>query len=145
MAADAEAGISVSRPDDDIEVIETATLVPVEYEWGAIKWICDAKITPESTQSFGYAYVLPGKTNPEHSHNSCEEIIYMLSGELDVCFDGGRTKVRPGQTAVIPKGLHHSVVNEGWEPVVYVASFSAMLRDTEFYGDTGELDDGDFR
>lgn len=28
-------------------------------------------------------------------------------------------------------------MNEGWEPVVYIASFSAVFRDTEFNEQTG--------
>ncbi len=126
--------------DEDVMVIETAKLEPVEYEWGAIKWICDLNVTPRSLQSFGYAYVSPGKTNPEHCHQACEEIIYMLAGELDVLARGERTRVRPGETALIPRGVHHSVVNEGWEPVLYIASFSAVTRDTVFDEETGRLD-----
>jgi quercetin dioxygenase-like cupin family protein len=130
-------------PADAISVIETGQLDAVPYEWGAIKWICDLKVTPSSLQSFGYAYVLPGMTNPEHAHRTCEEIIYMLAGELTVFARGESMKIRAGQTALIPRGLLHSVTNEGWEPVTYVASFSAVFRDTEFTGDDGELDDDD--
>jgi quercetin dioxygenase-like cupin family protein len=137
MTADADARVG----DDEIAFIQTARLEPVEYDWGAIKWICDQKVTPQSLQSFGYVYMLPGKTNPEHSHNTCEEIIYMLTGELSVFARGECTKIRPGETALIPRGLHHYVTNEGWEPVTYIASFSAVARDTEFYGATGRLDD----
>jgi len=139
--AKAEARVSVSEAGtaDKIAVIETAALEPVEYEWGAIKWICDLTVTPQSLQSFGYAYVLPGTTNPEHRHKTCEEIIYMLAGELNVIAGDECTTVKPGQTALVPRGLRHSVVNEGWEPVVYIASFSAVFRDTEFDGETGEL------
>jgi quercetin dioxygenase-like cupin family protein len=133
-----------SRPDaasdEEVMVIETAALEPVDYEWGAIKWICDLKVTPKSLQSFGYAYVAPGKTNPEHWHKTCEEIIYMLAGELNVIAQGKTITVKPGQTALIPRGVRHSVVNEGWEPVVYIASFSEVFRDTEFREQTGRLD-----
>jgi quercetin dioxygenase-like cupin family protein len=140
MESDAEVSTSEAGVDEEIRVIETAALEPVEYEWGAIKWICDLKVTPTSLQSFGYTYVLPGKTNPEHSHHACEEIIYMLAGELDVLAHGERTTVKPGQTALIPRGVHHSVVNEGWEPVVYIASFSAVYRDTVFDEETSRPD-----
>ena len=149
MTTTSGAGGSVAgpRPSDKVTVVETASVEAVPYEWGAIKWICDLKTTPESLQSFGYAYVLPGETNPEHWHSACEEIIYMLAGELTVVTDDSTTRISPGETAFIPRGLHHWVTNEGWEPVVYVASFSAVLRDTVFEGDTGEIDDdaGDFR
>jgi len=141
MTAEPDARVSTSDrgTDEQITIIETAELAQVEYDWGAIKWICDLKVTPQSLQSFGYAYVLPGTTNPEHWHKTCEEIIYMLAGELTVLARGQRITVKPGQTALIPRALHHSVVNEGWEPVVYIASFSAVFRDTEFNEETGAL------
>ena len=125
---------------DRVMLIETDNVRSVEYDWGAIKWICDRKVTPNSLQSFGYAYVLPGKTNPEHRHRTCEEIIYMLAGELKVYAHGETITLKPGQTALIPQGVRHMVVNEGWEPVLYIASFSAAFRDTVFKGTTGKLD-----
>jgi quercetin dioxygenase-like cupin family protein len=126
--------------DERVKVIQTSDLNAVNYDWGAIKWICDRKVTPGSMQSFGYAFLMPGKTNPEHRHRSCEEIIYMLAGELKVYAMGECITLKPGQTAYIPKGVRHSVVNEGWEPVVYIASFSAAMRDTVFKGQTGPLE-----
>lgn len=122
-------------------VVETADMNPVGYDWGSIKWICDMKVTPGSQQSFGYAYVLPGKTNPEHRHTSCQEIIYMLSGELKVWAHGEWMTLVPGQTMLIPQGVRHLVVNDGWEPAVYIASFSAAVRKTIFKGQTQQLSD----
>jgi quercetin dioxygenase-like cupin family protein len=140
MESDARVPDSDLGGDKKVMVIETAELEPVEYEWGAIKWICDLNVTPKSLQSFGYAYVLPGKTNPEHWHKTCDEIIYMLAGELNVLARGECITVKPGETALISRGVRHSVVNEGWEPVVYIASFSAVFRDTVFKEQTGRLD-----
>lgn len=97
MESDARVSVSEAGADAKIAVIETAALEPVTYEWGAIKWICDLTVTPQSLQSFGYAYVLPGTTNPEHRHKTCEEIIYMLAGELKVLASDDCTTVRPGQ------------------------------------------------
>jgi quercetin dioxygenase-like cupin family protein len=124
-------------------VVESDQAAPVNYEWGAIKWLCDMKVTPGSQQSFGYAYVMPGKINPEHRHLTCQEIIYMLSGELKVYAHGQWTTLRPGQTALIPQGVRHIVKNDGWEPAVYIASFSAAFRDTVFKGQTRKLDAGE--
>jgi quercetin dioxygenase-like cupin family protein len=46
---------------------------------------------------------------------------------------GDRTmKLAPGQTLIIPQGVKHEVSNNGWEPVVYVCSFSATMRGTLF-------------
>ncbi len=132
------------QPTESLErilVVETNQMNPVNYDWGSIKWLCDMKVTPGSQQSFGYAFVLPGKTNPEHRHTTCDEIIYMLAGELTVYAHGERMTLVPGQTAMIPQGVRHLVVNEGWEPVVYVASFSAAYRKTIFKGQTQQLSD----
>jgi quercetin dioxygenase-like cupin family protein len=40
--------------------------------------------------------------------------------------------IGPGQTLHIPLGTKHEVSNPGWEPVVYVCSFSASMRATLF-------------
>ena len=132
-----------ASPTERVLVVEADHLAPVSYDWGAIKWLCDMRVTPGSQQSFGYAYVLPGKTNPEHRHMTCQEIIYMLSGELKVYAQGEWMTLRPGQTALIPQGVRHLVVNRGWEPAIYVASFSAAARDTIFKGQTKKLDAGE--
>jgi quercetin dioxygenase-like cupin family protein len=130
-------------PSEQLSVVEINRVAPVNYEWGAIKWLCDMNVTPGSLQSFGYAYVLPGKTNPEHRHMTCQEIIHMLSGELKVYAHGQWIQLRPGQTMLIPQGVRHVVVNDGWEPAVYIASFSAAFRDTIFKGQTGKLEGGE--
>jgi quercetin dioxygenase-like cupin family protein len=41
-------------------------------------------------------------------------------------------KIGPGQTLYIPQGVKHEVANQGWEPVLYVCSFSASIRGTLF-------------
>jgi quercetin dioxygenase-like cupin family protein len=128
-----------SGSPEPVQIINTDQLKPVNYDWGAIKWICDMHLTPNSQQSFGYACMLPGTTNPEHRHMTCQEIIYVLAGELTVHAHGERTVVRPGQTALIPQGVRHSVTNESWESVVYLASFSAVFRETIYKGQTGQM------
>jgi quercetin dioxygenase-like cupin family protein len=127
------------NPSDQVCVVSENVVPAVNYEWGAIKWLCDMKVTPGSLQSIGYAYVMPGKQNPEHRHMTCQEVIYMLSGELKLFSNGKWTRLVPGDTALIPQGVRHIVTNEGWEPAVYVASFSAAFRDTIFKGHTGNL------
>jgi quercetin dioxygenase-like cupin family protein len=56
----------------------------------------------------------------------------MLQGECDVRIDEGSLTLRPGQTLLIPLGARHELTNGGWEPAVYVCSFSAAGRGTLF-------------
>ena len=97
-----------------------------------MKWVANSEIAPGCEQSFGLVHILPGKTNPAHCHTAAEEIVFMLRGECDVRVGDRRMTVAPGQTLVIPQGVVHEVGNSGWEPVVYVCSFSASIRGTIF-------------
>ena len=56
----------------------------------------------------------------------------MLQGECDVRLNDRDLKIGPGQTLYIPQGVKHEVANKGWEPVLYVCSFSASMRGTLF-------------
>ena len=119
-------------PTEQLLTSDISNIEPVYYEWGAIKWLCNDELMPHSQQSFGYAYVLPGKINPEHQHTTCQEIIYMLAGECDVYMNDEWLHLKPGQTLLLPQGVKHLLKNNGWEPAVYVASFSASFRGTVF-------------
>ncbi len=113
-------------------ITETKDLEPVTYDWGGVKWVANNELAPWCEQSFGLVHILPGKTNPEHWHTAAEEIVYMLQGECDVRVGDRKMKLAPGQTLVIPRGTKHEVSNHGWDPVVYVWSFSASMRATLF-------------
>jgi quercetin dioxygenase-like cupin family protein len=113
-------------------ITETKNIEPVVYDWGAVKWVANRDLDPGCEQSFGLVYILPGKTNPEHWHTNAEEIVYMLQGECDVRLGDRHVTIKPGQTLHIPPGTKHEVANFGWEPVVYVCSFSASMRGTLF-------------
>ena len=89
-------------PTEQSLTSDIGTIEPVNYEWGAIKWLCNDELMPHCQQSFGYAYVLPGKINPEHQHTTCQEIIYMLAGECDVYMNGAWLHLKPGQTLLLP-------------------------------------------
>jgi len=121
----------------DCIITETNDIEPVVYEWGALKWVANNDVAPGCEQSFGLVHILPGKTNPEHWHTAAEELVFMLQGECDVQLADRTLKIRTGQTLYIPVGVKHELVNNGWEPAVYVCSFSASMRGTLFEDPTG--------
>ena len=118
-------------------ITETKSIEPVVYDWGAVKWVANNELAPGCEQSFGLVHITPGKTNSEHWHTAAEEIVYMLQGECTVRVGDKRLTIVPGQTLIIPQGVKHEVSNEGWEPVVYVCSFSASVRGTLFEDPSG--------
>src|SRR5262245_58751316 len=110
---------------------------PVRYDWGAVKWVANGAVFPGSAQSFGVVYIEPGKTNPTHWHTAAQEIVHMLHGECRVDTGDEIITLRPGVTLCIPVGVHHELTNTGWEPAVYVCSFSASDRATVFANPDG--------
>ena len=85
----------------------------------------------------GIVHIHPGKTNPTHWHTNAQEIVYLLQGECDIETDDETVKLRPGQTLVIPVGARDELTNNGWEPAVYVCSFSHRGRGTLFDNPAG--------
>ncbi|MBI2907336.1 MAG: cupin domain-containing protein [Chloroflexi bacterium] len=64
-----------------------------------------------------YAELVPGLDSGEHVRDR-EEILYYLSGELDVEVTGGESyHLTPGCTIFIPPGIKHRHVNRGKETV----------------------------
>ncbi len=60
---------------------------------------------------FGVADFPANAHAPEHVHENEEEIIYILTGEGEIYFDGKPEPVKPGSCVLIPKKVVHSINN----------------------------------
>ena len=63
----------------------------------------------------------PGNSIGEHFHEGDNEIFYFLSGTGVYNDNGTEVRIRPGDTAVCGDGEKHGVINDGAEPLVFVA------------------------
>jgi quercetin dioxygenase-like cupin family protein len=104
----------------------------LEFDWGAIQWLCNAEMEPEALQTLGVVYILPGKKNPLHFHPNCEELLFVLSGECEHSLDGKYYHMEAGSMIRIPAGARHDARNDGWEPVRMLICYSSADRQTEF-------------
>jgi len=118
--------------DKKVTIIDGRQIAAVSCPWGPIKWLCNRELDLEAQQTFGITHVLPGKRTPLHYHPNCEEVLYVLAGECEHSFDGEWVHLSPGMLIRIPAGVKHSLVNNGWEPVSCVISFSSGDRQTVF-------------
>lgn len=115
------------------ELVTNIDDLPAEaFEWGAIKWLSNAKLSPGATQTLGICHILPGQRNPVHYHPNCEEMLYVLSGRGQHSLDGELLEVKPGTTIRIPTSVKHNLQNTGWEPITCLLSFSSGTRETVF-------------
>ena len=93
---------------------------------------CDKSIDADAEQTFGMVYINAGEQNPPHYHPNCEEILYVLSGTCEHTYDDQRFQLGPGDSIRVPAGVKHQAINNGWEPIRAIISFSAGDRQTVF-------------
>jgi mannose-6-phosphate isomerase-like protein (cupin superfamily) len=77
--------------------------------------------------------VVPGAAvTPAHSHDKCEEIIYIISGRGEVLIDDKVYPLKAGSIAVFPQKVIHMLRNSG-EIEMKVICFFAPPTDTSEY------------
>ena len=102
------------------------------YDWGELKWLCNAALSPGAALTFGHCRIHPGKRNPVHYHPNCEEVLYMLAGVGRHGLDDREIELRAGMTIRIPVGVRHYLINTGSEPIECLIAFSSGSRETTF-------------
>ena len=84
----------------------------------------DPQTHPDALASFSRFALGVGGSLPEHRHDKTEELAYFISGEgtarLYVDGEPQDVSVGPGYVWYNPRGVWHSVVNTGDEPLVLV-------------------------
>ena len=74
--------------------------------------------------AFGLAEFHPAEAAPAHTHDTQEEIIYILEGAGDFITAEGVKPLKPGVAIFIPPGLEHRIVVSGDKPLKLVTLFS---------------------
>ena len=70
---------------------------------------------------FNVMTLAPGNSIGEHTHSGDNEIFYFLSGTGTYNDNGTLVPIGPGDVAVCNDGELHSLVNDGSEPLVFIA------------------------
>jgi uncharacterized cupin superfamily protein len=83
----------------------------------------------------------PGKRSfPLHFHRVTEEAMYVVSGRAKVRTPDGETEIGPGDYVSFPAGgPAHQLVNDGQEPLVYLAMSAVQGFDLVEYPDSDKV------
>ena len=98
-----------------------------------IKWLFSGKTAPGAEQTLGYVVIEPGQKNPLHAHPNCEELLYLLSGELDHSLEERVFRLKPGDAIRVPAGVKHDARCVGDEPAAMIVCYSAGTREMQAY------------
>ena len=100
-----------------------ATLEP----WGSLRWLFDGERTPGAEMTLGVVEIAPGATNPRHVHD-CEEVLYLVEGELEHAIGGEWVRMRAGDAIRLPKGTPHQARNVGNGVARMIVAYDAPFR-----------------
>jgi quercetin dioxygenase-like cupin family protein len=97
-------------------------------DFGSVQWAVRENDPPGAEQTIGLAVFDPGKSNAEHIHPNCEEVVYVLDGEVRHTLGDQQTVLRPGDLIVVPRNVPHRLINDGDAAVRTYIVFSSADR-----------------
>ncbi len=106
--------------------------VPTEtYGQATIHWLASHAASGAAELTVGLTTIQPGGGTPMHRHPNCEEVLHLLTGQMDQLIEGHPAlHMTPGDTVTIPRNLPHGAKNTGPTPAVMIVVFSSPRRET---------------
>jgi quercetin dioxygenase-like cupin family protein len=90
-------------------VVRTGDVARQVADWGHLAWAVSKEAGNCETMTLGRVCIRAGQSNPRHVHDNCDELLYLLTGELDHHADDvGTLAMRAGDVIVIPAGVAHN-------------------------------------
>jgi quercetin dioxygenase-like cupin family protein len=114
----------MTAPDIESQVRRNVGADPGKTDFGSVEWAVRAGHPDGAETTIGLAHFDAGKSNAEHTHPNCEEIVYVLAGEVEHTLGDQRTLLRAGDLIVVPRGVAHRLMNTSDAPVRAYIVFS---------------------
>ena len=118
-----------------MEVIHTDDVPAIRVEDRVLQWIVGPKsLTPSDCCSSCIVKFQPGASaKPPHSHNDCEEAIFILSGTGEMLLEGGESRpVKAGDFLLMRKNEIHMLTNTGREDMKAICFYSAPTDNSKY-------------
>jgi quercetin dioxygenase-like cupin family protein len=100
-------------------------------DFGRVHWVVRADDPPGAEQTVGLATFDAGKGNVEHIHPNCEEVVYVLEGEVEHTLGDQKTRLKAGDLIVVPRNVPHRLQNVSEVAVTACIVFSSPDRQFE--------------
>jgi quercetin dioxygenase-like cupin family protein len=69
-----------------------------------IKWLFDGQRPRGAAQTLDHIVIQSGQKNPLHAHPNCEEVLYLISGQLDHSLGDAVYRLDPGEAIRVRAG-----------------------------------------
>jgi quercetin dioxygenase-like cupin family protein len=102
---------------------------PEVLDWGRLGWLCNPPTTGARDLTVIDVTLSPGKGHNFHRHPDQEEVIYVVTGEVDQWVDRDRRVLNAGDSAFVPAGMVHASFNVGDGDAKIVAILGPCIGD----------------
>ena len=96
--------------------------------FGSVQWVVREGDPRGAETTIGLATFSAGKSNVQHIHPNCEEVVYVLDGEVEHTLGGQSTVLRTGDLIIVPRGVPHRLLNRILDDVRAYIVFSSPDR-----------------
>ncbi len=100
------------------------------FDWGSIRWLVSGYQIEDAQITFGFVEINARASNVRHYHPNCDEVLYVLAGELDHGLGDEVFRLTPGMAIHIPAGVWHSAINRSDVVARVVVAYSTGDRQT---------------
>ena len=98
-------------------------------DWGSLNWLASKPIGNAEGVTVGRVIIVAGQANPRHTHTTCEEVLYLMSGKLEHWIGDQMVVLEAGDTLTVPAYVSHYAVSVGAEDADMIVAYSSGERD----------------
>ena len=89
-----------------------------QLDWGELGWISRPAMTGAGDVTVIEVTLKPGKGHDFHKHPTQEEVIYVMSGEIEQWLEAEKRMLKRGDSIFIDAGVVHASFNTGRDAAV---------------------------
>ncbi|MCG3148735.1 MAG: hypothetical protein PCFJNLEI_02180 [Verrucomicrobiae bacterium] len=98
-------------------------------DWGELRWLAGRKQGNAAGLTLGRVRIKQGASNPRHAHFNCEEVLYLMTGELIHTIGPDSVRLLAGDTLTIPRGVFHNATSVGVVDADMIVAYDSADRD----------------
>lgn len=113
----------------DVRLAADAADARIDENWGSLTWLASQKLGNAHGLTLGRVVIRKDMSNPPHSHTTCEEVLYLLRGELEHVVGSDVYILKAGDTLSVGAGMRHYATSIGDEDADMIVAYSCGNRD----------------
>lgn len=107
-----------------LRFVTPAEAIKEEYKGRTNYWLSRPGLTEAKQLQLCQATLPPGEGHNFHTHPELEEVIYVLSGEVEQWVEKESSRLKAGEVAHIPAGVVHATFNSSNADAIILAILS---------------------